>query len=223
MEAEIHRMPTNLLDNCRRQGREPTGWLGKLMLRAMNLSHSSLTDWGLSHVAIEKHWTILDVGCGGGRTIGKLATRASTGEVCGIDCSEVSVAVSRTTNKRLVELGRVEIAQGCVSALPFPDDRFDLVTAVNTHYYWPDLVSDLRETLRVLRPGGKLLLVGEHYRCGKHDERVRKIADRYQIAFKSPSELRDALGEAGYSDVEVSVGYDRGWVCAQGSKCKPRQ
>ena len=32
----------------------------------MNLSHSKLTDWGLAHISIENHDTILDVGCGGG-------------------------------------------------------------------------------------------------------------------------------------------------------------
>jgi len=46
-----------------------------------------------------------------------------------------------------------------VSQLPFPDDKFDLVTAVETHYYWPDLVADLQEIRRVLKPGGEIVLV----------------------------------------------------------------
>jgi len=49
----------------------------------MNRHHSKLTDWGLSHVEIEKTDTILDVGCGGGRTISKLAAMASDGKVHG--------------------------------------------------------------------------------------------------------------------------------------------
>ena len=39
------------------------------------------------------------------------------------------------------------------------DDRFDLVTAVETHYFWPDLPRDLVEVRRVLKPGGMLALV----------------------------------------------------------------
>ena len=56
----------------------------------------------------------------------------------------------RQTNKKLIEAGRAEIHQASVSKLPFPNDQFDLVTAVETQYYWPDLVNDMREILRVL-------------------------------------------------------------------------
>jgi hypothetical protein len=38
----------------------------------------------------------------------------------------------------------VEIKQVSVSQLPFPEDKFNLVTAVNTQYYWPDLVKDMQ-------------------------------------------------------------------------------
>jgi hypothetical protein len=51
------------------QARKPTRWLGQVFLWGMNQSHSALTDWGLGHVRIEKGFHILDVGCGGGRTI----------------------------------------------------------------------------------------------------------------------------------------------------------
>ena len=47
--------------------------MGMIFARIMNLSHSNVTDWGLAHVLVEKDFVILDVGCGGGRTIQKLA------------------------------------------------------------------------------------------------------------------------------------------------------
>ena len=53
-----------------------------------------------------------------------------------------------------------------MSKLPFPDGMFDLVTAVETHYYWPDLVADMREVLRVLKPGGTFVLIAEAYKDG---------------------------------------------------------
>jgi 2-polyprenyl-3-methyl-5-hydroxy-6-metoxy-1,4-benzoquinol methylase len=77
------------------QWRKPTGRLGRAAVRAMNISHSKLADWGLKHIAIEKHWTILDVGCGGGMTVHKLAGIATEGKVYGIDFSEESVTVSQ--------------------------------------------------------------------------------------------------------------------------------
>ena len=61
----------------------------------MNLSHSKLTDWGLAHISIENHDTILDVGCGGGRTVSKLAAIANQGKVYGVDYSEESVVVTK--------------------------------------------------------------------------------------------------------------------------------
>jgi ubiquinone/menaquinone biosynthesis C-methylase UbiE len=85
------------------QCQEPRGWLGRLALWNMNSRHSKVTDWGLGQISIEKHYTILDVGCGGGRTLSKLAARVTQGKVYGIDHSEDSVAVSkqRFRNERL--------------------------------------------------------------------------------------------------------------------------
>ena len=54
-------------------------------------------------------------------------------------------AVSRRENARRIAGGRVAIERASVSKLPFPDDRFDLVTAVETQYYWPDLPGDMTE------------------------------------------------------------------------------
>ncbi len=94
----------------------------------------------MKHIAIEQHDTILDVGCGGGRTVHKLAGIATEGKVYGIDFSEESVTFSRRTSQRWIELGRVEILHASVSCLPFSEHMFDLVTAVETHFFWPDLV-----------------------------------------------------------------------------------
>ena len=137
------------------QARKPTNWAGRYLLWAMNEGHSRLTEWGLTHVQIENDFTILDVGCGGGRTVKNLAAIATDGMVYGIDYSAGSVAASRAENEPLVKAGRVAIEKASVSQLPFPDNKFDLVTAIETQYYWPNLVEDMREVLRVLQPGGQ--------------------------------------------------------------------
>lgn len=129
------------------QVRKPSKFFGRFFVWLMNVTHSGLTDWGLKHVGIEKQFTILDVGCGGGRTIQKLAALAPDGMIYGVDYADGSVAASRAKNAELIEARRVEIRQASVSALPFPNDKFDLVTAVETQYYWPDLASDMREIL----------------------------------------------------------------------------
>ena len=97
---------------------KPSGWLGRFTLWRMNASHSKLTDWGLQHVSIANNYTILDVGCGGGRTVSKLAAMATQGKVYGVDYSEESVAATKRTNAHWIELGRVEVRHGSVSQLP---------------------------------------------------------------------------------------------------------
>jgi ubiquinone/menaquinone biosynthesis C-methylase UbiE len=189
----------------------------------MNLTHSGVTDWGLSRVTIRPHDTILDVGCGGGRTIAKLASMAPTGRIYGVDYSATSVAAARRRNRAAVASGRVEIVEGSVSSLPFGSGMFDLVTAVETHYYWPDLTADLREILRVLAPGGSVVVIAEAYRGGKHDAMLRRL-DALQAQGIMPhrhytvDEHRTALVDAGYTAVDVAEDYARGWLCAVGRR-----
>lgn len=66
-------MGNSILAQCRK----PSGWLGRFLLWKMNRQHSQLTDWGLTHIPIGQNDTILDVGCGGGRTVSKLAAAAT--------------------------------------------------------------------------------------------------------------------------------------------------
>src|SRR5262249_26407915 len=134
-----------------RQCRKPSGAVGTLYARMMNVTHSALTDWGLAHVAVGADQVILDVGCGGGRAIQKLAALAPRGTIWGIDYSAASVRAARRTNADAIGAGRVRIEHGSVAALPFADGTFDLVTAVETHYYWPDLPASMREIFRVLK------------------------------------------------------------------------
>jgi SAM-dependent methyltransferase len=207
-----------IMSRLGQQWRKPTGSLGRLLLRAMNINHSKLTDWAFSHISIGTHDTILDVGCGGGGTAQKLARIASEGKVCGIDFSEESVTVSKTRNKQLIKTGRVEILHGSVSSLPFCDAMFDLVTAVNTHNYWPDLVADMREVLRVLKPGGELVIIGGGYKGGKYAGRNEKFAELVNIPLHSVNELRELFSMAGYADVHIFEEHDRGWICGTGTK-----
>jgi len=204
------------------QCRKPSGLFGRFILWDMNRHHSKLTDWGLSHVAINTTSTILDVGCGGGRTINKLASIASTGIVHGIDYSEASVAAARKTNQQSTDFGRVKIQQASVSKLPFANGTFDLVTAIETHLFWPDLPNDFREIFRVLKPGRELLIVAEIYKGGKHLEGVRKSIFEKHLAANmnllTPDEHRAFFANAGFSDIQILEELDEGWICAVGKK-----
>ena len=188
----------------------------------MNSWHSILTDWGLRQIEIPTNGTILDIGCGGGGTISKLAALAPAAKIIGIDYSDDSLAIARKTNARLISAGRVDIREGSVSQLPFADNTFDVVTAIETHFFWPDLPNDFRQTFRISKLGGALLVVAEIYRGGKHLEGARKkIFDKHLAAnmnLLTPGEHRELFTSAGFSDVQIFEELDKGWICCVGRK-----
>jgi ubiquinone/menaquinone biosynthesis C-methylase UbiE len=173
----------------------------------MNKSHSQLTDWGLGHVSIRSHDTILDLGCGGGRTISKLAAIATQGKVVGVDYSETSVETSSKTNVRWIDTGGVEIRQGSVSRLPFSDNIFDVITAVETHFWWPDLPNDLREVFRVMKPGAMLILIAEVYKDANAPiaRHLEQHLTRVGLQLLTAEEHRSLLVNAGFSDIQISL------------------
>lgn len=204
----------------RNQCLKPAGWLGKFVLWNMNSRHSRVTDWGLSHVSIAKSDIILDVGCGGGRTISKLAAMAADGQVYGIDHSTASVAFARNMNRALIESGHVGIEEASVSQLPFPDETFDVVTAVETHFWWQDLPAGMSEIFRVLKPGGRLVIIAEVYKGA--GTATSKLAELYAAAsgmkMLTVEEHRQLFTTTGYSGVELDALPRKGWICAVGRK-----
>ena len=203
-----------------RQVRKPSGWLGRRVVRAMNLSHATMTDWGLQQVQVPKNAAILDVGCGGGETVRRLAALAPEGKVIGVDYSAASVAVSREINAEEIEAGRVQVEQGSVAALPFPDRTFDIVTAVETHYYWPDLPVNVRDILRVLKPGGTFALIAETYRGGPFRLLYSVVMPLLRAAYLSDAEHRDLLTQAGFTDVRTMHVSGKNWICATGQRAR---
>lgn len=201
-----------------RQARKPDKIIGRLLLHAMNESHLAMTEWGFTHIAIENNYTILDVGCGGGRTVHRLATIANGGIVCGIDYADGSVTASQRENAALIKAGRVSIQKASVSHLPFPENHFDLITAIETQYYWPDLNPDMREILRVLKPGGKLIVIAETYKGGKFDTLKWPLMWLLRSSHLSVDNHRQLFSTTGYTDVQIFEEHHKGWICAIGAK-----
>jgi SAM-dependent methyltransferase len=200
------------------QVRKPTKWVGRLFAWIMNISHSKLTDLGLQHLPVEESFTILDVGCGGGRTIQKLAAMAAKGMVYGIDYAKGSVAAASSKNADLIKAGRVAIKQASVSLLPFADDKFDLVTAVETQYYWPDLVSNMQEIRRVLKVRGTLIVIAESYKKGLQNKLERPLMKLLRTTNLSPDDHRRTFAEAGFTEIQIFEESAKGWICVIAKK-----
>ena len=99
----------------------------------------------------------LDIGCGGGKTIHTLSKRIPFGKIYGIDYSEQAVENSKSqyTGRKT---GKVIIHQASVSSIPYNTNFFNLITAFQTHYFWPDVEQDIKEVFRVLQPNGSFYI-----------------------------------------------------------------
>ena len=211
-EMKYHKLVEN--------AKKPSGFWGKLMIRSMNKGHDELTDWALCHVSVQLDDVILDVGCGGGKTVDKLCGRLSNGKAYGVDYSELCVKKSEALNRKNVICGKAHILQAGVSELPFEDNKFNLVTAVETYYFWPDKPGDLKEIYRTLKPGGRLLLAFEMVKDSENPDKWKKVEDRLKITAVDPEELKKELSGAGFADIKLFSNGEKDWMCAVAQKEK---
>ena len=186
-----------LLKSFFNQCARPEGSLGRAMLCFMNYTHAPLTNWGLKLVNVQDGWTILDVGCGGGFTIRRLLKRSKDAQVYGIDISEESVTKARQVNAEVLDK-QVYVTQGSAEQLPYNDEMFDLVTAVETVYFWPNLPDCLQEVRRVLKPGGKFAIMVE---VVDNDSKWTSIVDG--MTAYTPEQLKTLLDDAGFIQTEI--------------------
>ena len=196
--------------------RRPEGKAGRAMLARMNESHAHLVDWGLAHIELRAGDTVLDIGCGGGNTLARMAERVTEGHLVGIDYAETSVEASRAFNAALVESGRMEILHGSVENLPFADAHFDAAVTVESFYFWPNPEACLKEVARVVKPGGTFLLLAEIYERDDLPAETRAKIAGYQLTNPTPEEFERLFRAAGFAAVETHFKDGEYWIAVRG-------
>jgi SAM-dependent methyltransferase len=126
---------------------------------------------------------VLEVGAGGGQLALEVAARRPDVDWTGLDLSPAQVA--RAT-RRAAGRDKVRFVEGSALALPFAAGGFDAVVSIGSIKHWPDPARGLRECVRVLRPGGLLLVVEVDRGCRFDDARAF-VAD-----WRMPRVLRTA-------------------------------
>lgn len=128
----------------------------------------------------------LEVGCGPGFLAVELAREvAPGGRVVAIDASPEMIATARARVGREGLGGLVELSPGEATRLPFPAESFDFVVAVQVYLYVGEIERALAEVARVLRPGGRLVVVDTDW-----DSCVWLTADRDRLRRVLEARLR---------------------------------
>ena len=197
--------------------RRPEGFWGRMMVNGMNGgSHALMASWGMEQVSLPQEGATLDIGCGGGGNIQRLLQRCGQAKVTGVDYSPVSVEKSTKVNADAIAKGRCEVLSANVAALPFKDSTFDMATAFETVYFWPDIEKSFAEVRRILKPGATFLIVNEDDGLSGNNEKWEKMIEGMHTY--TPDELAAHLTAAGFNNITIHRNEPKHWLAVTATK-----
>jgi ubiquinone/menaquinone biosynthesis C-methylase UbiE len=126
---------------------------------------------------------VLEIGCGtGSLTLAAKEQAGAAGEVAGIDIAPEMVAKARQKAAR--SGADVTFREGSIAAIPFPDNRFDVVICSFMIFHMPDEVrlKGFREIYRVLKPGGHLFILDGALTKTRHSYPASEVHDVRELA-----------------------------------------
>ncbi len=181
----------------KKQFSKPLGAAGREVMEQMNEHHVPLWNEALARMPKAMDGSVLDVGCGGGGFLRKLSERYPYAMLFGIDLSEDAVRMTSEVGSDLVESGSLELAVGSAESLPYEDGAFDMATAIETYFFWPDLEKGVSELSRVLSPGGVLMIASELRLGGDDEEEVLEKCGEYGMRLLSDEGMLETMDRCG--------------------------
>ena len=146
----------------------------------------------------------------------RLLERSPKGQVKGLDYSAVSVEATENLNRKAIAEGRCAVLQGDVMHMLFAKNYFDLVTAFETIYFWPDIYRAFRDIHHILREDGVFLICNEADGHHAKDEKwARKIEG---MTIYNAEQLKSALEQAGFSEIRIDDDEEKDWLCVTARK-----
>ncbi len=196
--------------------RKPEGLLGSIMIWGMNVGHARMAKWGMNHFPQMDPKKILDIGCGGGRNAIELLKKYQNAILTAVDYSPLSVAKTKAYNRKLVEQKRCIVQEANVVSLPFENAAFDLATAFETIYFWPDLLICFTEVRRILKNGGHFCIISESDGTDAESIKYEKIIDGMKN-YTVP-QITDVLYAAGFVSVQSFHHETKPWITVVAEK-----
>lgn len=181
---------------------KPHGEEGIQTIKNMNENHKDISEFAFECINVKDEDKILDIGCGGGVNIEKFL-KITRCNVDGLDYSEISVAESTKRNQKAVDDGRCEVIQADVSSMPIDDETYDLVSAFETIYFWPDIANTFKEVARIIKPNGQFMIA--QGTDGNHPDDEKWLSTVEGMSVYTAPELEKYLIEAGFKNVDSFV------------------
>ena len=149
----------------------------------MEEHHLPIVEPTLALMNLQPQDQVLDLGCGSGWLVRRLAALVPKGGVTGIDVSDEMIRRARAASAAVLN---VRFLPGTAEEIPTPADSFTQVLSVESAYYWHDPARGLREIFRVLAPGGAAWILINFYRDNAD-------CHQWQAHYQIPTHLLSAL------------------------------
>jgi ubiquinone/menaquinone biosynthesis C-methylase UbiE len=179
---------------------KPEGGLGEEVGEMMAKRHVEAMSLTFEYLQVQPSDHVLEIGFGPGEGIAEAVRQTPRGFVAGIDFSQAMYQMATRRNHRSIMEEHVELTLGDAQNLPYEDDSFDKIFAMNVFHFWSEPLRELAECRRVLKKGGLLLFYVTH-----HSAWIQGISDTGIFIAYEPQGVEKILSEADLRDVKSHV------------------
>ena len=182
-----------------KQSQKPSGLIGRVITRIWSFYFKKLSLWAIKQTTISDNYRILEIGYGGGSTIKNLLALNKNLEIHGIDISKESYRTAQRVHSDSIRKGSVQLKIGNVENMPYQNNYFDRIFAIQTHIFWKDIKKSFQEVYRVLSSNSTLIIASEKEKIHYH-----------MTDYRTSHEFSQLLTSIGFSKIEEKQ--NRNWI-----------
>ena len=182
-----------------KQSQKPSGLIGRVITKIWSFYFKKLSLWAIKQTTISDNYRILEIGYGGGSTIKNLLALNKNLEIHGIDISKESYRTAQRVHSDSIRKGSVQLKIGNVENMPYQNNYFDRIFAIQTHIFWKDIKKRFQEVYRVLSSNSTLIIASEKEKIHYH-----------MTDYRTSHEFSQLLTSIGFSKIEEKQ--NRNWI-----------
>lgn len=182
-----------------KQSQKPSGLIGRVITKIWSFYFKKLSLWAIKQTTISDNYRILEIGYGGGSTIKNLLALNKNLEIHGIDISKESYRTAQRVHSDSIRKGSVQLKIGNVENMPYQNNYFDRIFAIQTHIFWKDIKKSFQEVYRVMSSNSTLIIASEKEKIHYH-----------MTDYRTSHEFSQLLTNIGFSKIEEKQ--NRNWI-----------